>query len=48
LTKKKNVEGRDINWQDKVLKGNLFQVDCGNLTFQNRATEQYVKEHLQK
>jgi hypothetical protein len=46
--KKQNIEGRDLNWQDEVLNGNLFQVDDVNLKFQNRATEQYVKEYLKK
>jgi hypothetical protein len=48
FTKKKKIEGRDINWQDKVLKGNLFQVDDRDLTFQNRAITQYVKEYLKE
>jgi hypothetical protein len=35
-------------WQQQVLKGNLFQVNEGELQFQNRATKQYVKEYLKK
>jgi hypothetical protein len=39
---------REMGWQQQVLKGNLFQVNEGELQFQNRATKQYVKEYLKK
>jgi hypothetical protein len=43
--KRENFEG---SWQEKVLQGNLFQKENGNLRFQNRATKQFVKEFLEK
>jgi hypothetical protein len=33
---------------EKVLHGNLFLKENGNLRFQNRATKQFVKEFLEK
>jgi energy-coupling factor transporter ATP-binding protein EcfA2 len=45
---KNDVKSIEETWQKKILKGNLFQIDEGNVVFQNRATKQYVKEYLKK
>jgi energy-coupling factor transporter ATP-binding protein EcfA2 len=45
---KNDIKSIEETWQKKILKGNLFQIDEGNVVFQNRATKQYVKEYLKK
>jgi DNA integrity scanning protein DisA with diadenylate cyclase activity len=45
---KNDIKSIEETWQKNVLKGNLFQIDEGNVVFQNRATKQYVKEYLKK
>jgi hypothetical protein len=42
----KEIKGRNGNWQENCLKGNLFQVARSTVFFQNRATEQFVREYL--